>query len=410
MVSRRAVMSGVVGITAGAAVAGCSSTAGAVTSTWSEPGQAPSTSTGSSPSAAAVNLTVSPADAATNVSPADPISISADSGTIQTVSVTAGTTRVAGSLGSDQRTWKSTAPLAYGQTYTVTVTMADGVTKTCSFSTVKPTRTASITFQANAMAALKTGGTYGCGQIVIVRFSQSVTDKAAAQKAVDVTTSPSVDGKFYWLDKQTLHWRPEKYFAKGTKISVAVKVLGVNLGGGVYGASNASTNYTIGRQLVAYGDSNTHQVQVYVDGALVRTMPTSMGKGGTTTGSSGETIDFWTRSGAHVVLMKSLSVNMSSASYGIKDKNDPNYYDETVPLATRISYSGEYLHSAPWNLANLGKHNTSHGCLNLSPADAQWVYDTFLVGDVVEVKNTPKTLPTWDGLGDWVVPYASYGS
>ena len=93
---------------------------------------------------------------------------------------------------------------------------------------------------------------------------------------------------------------------------------------------------------------------------------------------------------------------------GITNKSDPNYYDEEVQLCTRISYSGEYLHSAPWNMADHGKRNSSHGCINLSPEDAQWVFDNFILGDVVEVKNSPKPLPVWDGLGDWQLSYDQY--
>jgi lipoprotein-anchoring transpeptidase ErfK/SrfK len=110
----------------------------------------------------------------------------------------------------------------------------------------------------------------------------------------------------------------------------------------------------------------------------------------------------------HVVLEKDKTVRMTSSSYGITNKTDPNYYDEDVQLCTRISYSGEYLHSAPWNMPDHGTRNTSHGCVNLSPQDAQWVYDTFILGDVVEVKNSPKPLPVWDGLGDWQLSYDQY--
>jgi lipoprotein-anchoring transpeptidase ErfK/SrfK len=137
-------------------------------------------------------------------------------------------------------------------------------------------------------------------------------------------------------------------------------------------------------------------------------MASSLGKGGYTTAADGSQIHFWTQNGVHVVLEKAEQVQMTSASYGITDKNDPNFYDEVVQLCTRISYSGEYLHSAPWNMADHGKRNSSHGCINLSQQDAQWVYDTFMLGDVVIVKNSPKPLPVWDGLGDWQLPYDQY--
>src|SRR2546430_60592 len=115
-------------------------------------------------------------------------------GPLKSVTVTAGNTTVAGTLDTDQRTWRSTADLAYGQTYTVTVAVADpsGATsqKTSTFTTLKPASTISMAFQANALTGLKSGGTYGIGQIPIVRFSRGVADKAAAEKAVVIETTP----------------------------------------------------------------------------------------------------------------------------------------------------------------------------------------------------------------------------
>ena len=164
-----------------------------------------------------------------------------------------------------------------------------------------------------------------------------------------------------------MHWRPAQYWAKGTTVKVSVNALGVNLGGGVYGAANASTNFTIGRSLIAIADNNSHYTQVFVDGVMVRNMAVQHGQGRVhEQRSNGTQIHFWTQDGVHVVLEKDKTVNMTSSSYGITNKSDPNYYDEDVQLCTRISYSGEYLHSAPWNMADHGKRNTSHGCINLS--------------------------------------------
>src|SRR5262249_32342637 len=101
-------------------------------------------------------------------------------------------------------------------------------------------------------------------------------------------------------------------------------MLGVNLGGGVYGAANTSTNFSIGRQLIAKADNNSHYTQVFIDGVMVRNMACSMGKGGYTKGADGSQIDFWTRTGPHVVLEKATSVTMTSSSYGITNKSDPN--------------------------------------------------------------------------------------
>jgi lipoprotein-anchoring transpeptidase ErfK/SrfK len=409
MISRRRALVGVAGVAAGATLAGCGD-GKPHDAAWRRAGEPMSPS--ASPSAPPLTYTITPAADSTDVLPGSPVVVSVTGGTLQTVSVASGAKAVAGAMDADNRTWRSTDPLGYGLTYTVTASVNDGtgtpVQKTSSFTTLKPASTANITFQANAMQILNTGGTYGVGQPVCVRFSKTVTDKAAAEKAIVVEASPSVDGKFFWLDKQTVHWRPAQYWAKGTTVKVTVNALGVNLGNGVYGAANASTNFTIGRSLIAYADNNTHYTQVFVDGQMVRNMACSMGKGGYTTAADGTQIHFWTQDGVHVVLEKDKQVQMTSSSYGITNKSDPNYYDEIVQLATRISYSGEYLHSAPWNMADHGKRNSSHGCINLSPEDAQWVFDNFMLGDVVIVKNSPKPLPVWDGLGDWQLSYDQY--
>lgn len=411
MTTRREVIVGALGAAATLTAAGCSASAGA-SPRWADPGTGPGGSPAPSGSA---SVTISPADEATGVSPADPVVVTADTGTLASVTVTGGGKNIDGDLSGDGSTWRSTDRLAYGQTYTVTAVLADPAhpdappqRRTSTFSTVAPKDTAHITFQANALNILHSGATYGMGQVVAVAFSKAVHDRRAAEKTITVDASPSVPGKFFWVNDTIVHWRPKKYWAKGTKVSVTVKAFGVDLGNGVYGSRDASAHFTIGRSLLAKADSDAHKVKVYIDGKLVRTMLCSMGKGGTTTGNKGQTIDFWTRSGPHVVLEKDKVVEMDSASFGITDKNDPNYYDEKVTLCTRISYSGEYLHAAPWNMADHGKRNTSHGCINLSVEDAQWVFDTFIVGDVVEVTNTPKQLPATDGLGDWNVPWSKY--
>ncbi len=411
MSSRRQVLTGAVALAAGTVTAGCTAAGADPRTRWAAPGS--SFAADGTPSASPVTVTFTPATNAADVSPADPVVVSATGGTLKAVTVTAGAATVAGALDTDQHIWRSTAALAYGQTYTITATVADpsGATsdRTSTFSTIKPASTASVAFQANSLAVLKAGGTYGVGQVVVVRFSRPVADKAAAQKAVVVDTTPSVDGKFFWLDKQTLHYRPQKYWTPGTKVTVRVKLLGVNLGNGVYGAGDASISYNIGDSRIAVVDTNTHRMLVYVNGQQVKDFPISAGKGGTTKAADGSTIDFFTRAGPHVVLEKAQTVHMTSASYGITDPKDPNYYAEDISLCLRITYSGEYTHSADWNIPDHGRRNVSHGCINMNPDHAQWLFSTFTIGDVVDVKGSPVQLPVWDGLGDWNVSYAQYG-
>lgn len=405
MVTRRKLIATGFGLAAGLAAAGCSSKAGDPSKvSWSGAGPTPSgTASGS-----ALSVTVTPAADTTRVSPSERVVVSVEGGTLKDVSVTAGDKSVAGTL-SDERTWRSTDALAYGKTYTVTVSAADASgtlsQKTSTFSTVNPSGVATVTFQANALTALKTGGTYGVGQPVMVNFSKPIKDRAAAAKAMHVETTPAVDGRWRWIDSQNAHWRPEKYWASGTKISVKVKLFGKNLGKGVYGGRDASTHFTIGPSRIAIADGASHRMKVYIDGKLVRDIPISMGKGGTVTGSDGQTINYWTRSGPHVIMTREPSHRMTSASYGLTDPKDPNYYDEIIKLCLRISYSGEFVHMADWNIGAQGSANTSHGCINVGPANARWFYDTFGLGDVVDVRNTPRQMGLTDGVGDWTIPW-----
>jgi lipoprotein-anchoring transpeptidase ErfK/SrfK len=413
MISRRAVVAGGVGTAAGVALAACGGPDDAKPqASWSEGGTNVPAAAPSSP-ASQVDVSITPAAAGKNISPRERVVVSVTGGTLQKVTVTASGKAIAGSLDTDQTTWRSTGNLSYGKTYAVTVTAVDsnGVAtrKTSSFSTVKPSSTAAVTFQASALGSLKDGGTYGVGQPVTVAFSRSVKNKTAAEKAMEVVTSPAVEGRWHWTDSHTAHWRPAKYWTAGTKITVRVKALGVNLGGGVYGARDASIDFKIGPSRIAIADSKTKLMKVYIGGKLVRTVPISMGKGGTTTGSRGQTIDFWTRSGPHVVMTKEASHRMTSASFGIIDPEDPNFYDELIKLCCRLTYSGEFTHLADWNIWAHGKQNTSHGCINIGPAHAQWFYNTFQLGDVVEVKNTPRQMQVSDGVGGvWTIPWSKW--
>jgi hypothetical protein len=341
MLQRRTVILGAFSVAAaGLAAAGCSADGGGKTAgTWQSTA-GPDPSGGSTPAAPPVTLTVTPEAGATKVSPSTPVVVAATGGKLQSVTVAAGSGRVSGAIQSDG-TWRSTGALGYGKTYKVTASILDStgttVEKTAGFSTLKPDGIAGITFQANGLNALKTGDTYGIGQPVIVAFSNSVTDRAAAEKAIDIQATPAVEGKFYWVSNKIVHWRPSKYWAKGTHIKVSVNALGVNLGKGVYGA-NAATQFTIGRALLAISDNKTHRTKVYIDGKMVRDMACSNGRGGYTKTKDGDQIHFWTNNGPHVVLSKEQSHTMSSASFGVTDPKDPFYYaPEEVILCTRIS-------------------------------------------------------------------------
>ncbi len=65
-----------------------------------------------------------------------------------------------------------------------------------------------------------------------------------------------------------------------------------------------------------------------------------------------------------------------------RDDRSDYYYLEDVPFI--LYYDGDRaLHGAYWH-DNFGVQ-TSHGCVNLSPADARWLYDNANIGDTVVI-------------------------
>jgi lipoprotein-anchoring transpeptidase ErfK/SrfK len=358
------------------------------------------------------SLTITPATGTAAASVRDPVTVTVQDATLQSVAlVNAAGKQVAGEFDADHHNWHSTEPLGYAKAYTVTATATtikgEQLTQTSQFTTLKPAHTALPYLRANLMTLLSSQKTYGIGQPIVVWFDRAVTDKAAAERALEVVTEPHVAGAWHWFDKQEVHWRPEAYWKPGTAVTVNAKVYGVKLGEGLYGEADRSVSFTIGTSKIAIADNASHYMKVYFDGKLVRDIPVSMGKGGIVQGVKGP-VNYWTNNGVHVIMTHEPVVHMTSASNGIVDPKDPNFYDENVYLALRITYTGEFVHLADWNIPKQGHINSSHGCINVGPANAQWFYDNLGLGDVVEVVNSPRPLDARNGLGDWTLSWAQW--
>jgi lipoprotein-anchoring transpeptidase ErfK/SrfK len=330
-------------------------------------------------------------DAAVGVMPGAPVEVTTRDGMLSDVAVSGPTGRVPGRISDDGRHWQSTGTLSFGAHYTLTAA-ARGVAGERAEQVGFTTSSASSF--ADVSTTVGDGEIVGVGQTVPINFDAPVTDKRNAQRAITVTTDPPVEGAFYWLNDSMVRWRPEHFFAPGTKVSISVRAKGIDLGDGVFGASNLTTHYTVGRRFVAIADDKNKQIVVFVDGKQVRTMPTSMGKDSTPTNP-----------GIYMVAERVPSVIMDSSTYGVPVKSAAGYR-EVVYNASRISFSGIYVHAAPWSLGQQGNTDVSNGCLNVSDENALWFRENAKRGDVVIVKNTVgPTLPGDDGLGDWNVPW-----
>jgi lipoprotein-anchoring transpeptidase ErfK/SrfK len=353
-------------------------------------------------------LSIQPPAGATDVSPSGRVLVTADSGTLDTVELEndAGKS-IPGVMTPDAKTWKPTTQLGYGRTYTLTIAARGpgGMPsrQTSSFTTLTPSDQTEVYLDTTGGGLLQDGATYGVGMVVVARFDEPIDNKANAERHLVVTTNPPVAGSWNWIDDQTAHWRPEKYYAPGTSVTVAANLYGTPLGDGLYGEEDEHVSFKIGDSHVSIADDNTKQVSVFDNGNLVRTMPTSMGMGGTET-IGGTTLSFWTPPGVYTVMDKANPVIMDSSTFGLPI-NSRLGYRETIPWATRISMDGIYLHQLNATVWAQGNTDTSHGCLNLNSDNAQWFYNFSVPGDVVEIRNTGGPPLKLSQNGDWTVPW-----
>jgi lipoprotein-anchoring transpeptidase ErfK/SrfK len=222
------------------------------------------------------------------------------------------------------------------------------------------------------------GATVGVAQPIIIDFPARVDDAGATEGAIHVSSTPPVEGKFYWQTPTQLRWRPLSFWPAHTDVTV-------DAGGTV-------SSFRTGDTLVATADDATHQLTVTRNGAVVQTFPMSMGMA-----SGGHQ----TANGTYYVQEKMASVVMDSSTYGVP-VNSANGYKITVADAVRFDNSGNFVHSAPWSVDDQGKRDVSHGCINLSPANAKWFFNNFGPGDPIIVKNSVGTYTRNDGSNDWM--------
>lgn len=353
-------------------------------------------------------VSVTPNAGARDVDPVAPVTVQAKSGSLTEVRmVNESGTSVQGVMTPDNSLWKPTVPLGYGRTYTLTIGSlgANGVAsqQVSTFTTLRPSNQTKVSFTTTSEAALHDGGTYGVGTVLVAHFDERIADRAAAERQLSVTTDPKVDGSWYWVDNQNAHWRPERYYAPGTTVTAEAKIYGIALGDGLFGQDDTRVSIHIGDAHVSIADDATHQVGVFSNGKLQRTMPTSMGMGGIEN-VGGRSISLWTPSGIYTVLDKGNPVVMDSSTFGLP-KNSRLGYRETINWATKISTDGIYLHELDATVWAQGNRDTSHGCLNLNGDNAKWFYDFSVPGDVVEVRNSGGPPLTLAQNGDWTLSW-----
>jgi len=340
-------------------------------------------------------ITFEPVSSSTDVRPDAPVSVVATGGTLTAVAVVDSRGRaVNGALDATKTRWTAGAPLTVAQHYRVTAKAIDAsgtaLERTAIFSTLKP----KVTLKTSISPL--SGAVVGVGMPIIVRFNKAVTDRAAVERGLLVTSSKPADGAWSWISDTEVHYRPQHYWPANDKINLAVRLRGVQASKKVWSLENRKITFETPASMVSTVDVARHTLTVRRNGKVARVVPITSGKAG-----------FLTRNGIKVVLEKDVLKVMDSATIGIP-KGSPDYYKLNVPYALRVTWSGEFVHAAPWSTANQGLANVSHGCVGMSMSNAIWLFNLSHVGDVVKVINSPRTLEPGNGYTDWNVPWQTW--
>jgi lipoprotein-anchoring transpeptidase ErfK/SrfK len=336
---------------------------------------------GPSPAVSEAHLFITPANGTRRVDPGAPITVQVTRGTLATVTVAGAAGRLEGRLNDAGTVWQSVQTLHMNTRYTVRATAVDAEGRTTSatsrFRTLRPAGVEETTIFEGFRQ------TYGVGMPIILTFSHPVVYKRAVESALEVRSSKPVVGAWYWDGDSTLYFRPRTYWPAHTTVQFVGHLDGVEAAPGVFGAHTLTQTFTIGSSLIAVADTSTHRVRIYRDLRLFADWPMSSGKPGDDTPN-----------GTYLTIEKHNPVEMKGPGYDIQ-----------VPWSVRFTWSGDYLHDAFWSVGQQGFANVSHGCVNLSPADAETYYNLAVPGDPVTIMGSPRGGVWGNGWTVWFLSW-----
>jgi lipoprotein-anchoring transpeptidase ErfK/SrfK len=361
----------------------------------------------------AVQVEITPEDGAAEVRPNLPVTVTASGGTLTDVRVEQDVApadeqntpegegegaeaapedlyAVAGTLNDDDTEWVSDGNLVPGTDVTVTATAVNEAgeeTEVVSeFSTLPATEGQRLELQSNFPTS---GQTVGVGMPVIVNFDLPVENKAQVENSIEVVSEKPAQGAWNWFGDQMAVFRPEEFWEPDQKITVDLRLAGVEAAEGVFGIENHRLEFEVGREQITTVDDAAHTMTVERGGEVVKEFPISNGRA--------DTERYTTTSGIHLTMEKYEHLVMDSSTVGIPE-GSPEAYKLDVNYAVRFSNSGEFTHAAPWN-GQLGEANASHGCTNMSTEDAKWFYEESYMGDPFIVEGTDRELEVDNGWG-----------
>ncbi|MGW5559434.1 Ig-like domain-containing protein [Micromonospora sp. NPDC003944] len=340
-------------------------------------------------------LTLTPADLSRNVPLSAEVAPLVTGGTITAVRIVDDTgALVRAEPREDGSSWVPTAPLRPQRTYTAAVTATGDSGRTTTRTTTFTTVAASTKPQVTSTLYVADKRTYGTAMPVTIGFDPPIARAARAdvQRRLFVTTSPPQPGAWSWVDDGSqVFYRAPDFWRPGTTISVRAGLEGLPIGKNLVGDADRTATSRIGRQVALEVDNATKQMRVLRDGKLIRKIPVSLGKRSTPTSS-----------GKMVIMEKHRYTTFDT-------RGEPNGgYVVNVEDAQRLTWGGEFIHGAPWSVSDQGHRNVSHGCTNISAANADWLMGVTQVGDLVTVTGTEVRLQAGNGWTAWNTSWAQF--
>jgi lipoprotein-anchoring transpeptidase ErfK/SrfK len=339
-----------------------------------------------------MGVSVYPAADAADVKPDSTVTVNATFGKLQNVQVVDSTgTVITGNFSEDRTAWVADRRLAPNETYQVIVSgMSEKgatVAQTSKFSTLTVAKKDQT---ASTLISPPDGSTVGVAQPVVIQFNHGITNREAALQALSVETSEPVEGGWYWIDSREVHWRPKDFWPTGVHVTIKESLVGMDMGDGEWGISRRESSFTVGREQIIKVDVKRHELRVVRDGKTIKTFDVSTGKPG------------WeTRNGTKVIMEK-----VTGKIWRSEAIDAPEHYRLRSSYAMRMTNSGEFIHDAPWNTGNIGRANTSHGCVGLTVSAMAWLFDHTIIGDPVVVTGSPKKFTElWNRYQDWNVDW-----
>jgi lipoprotein-anchoring transpeptidase ErfK/SrfK len=329
---------------------------------------------------------------------ASPLQLTGVNGTVAAAVVTGPDGRLRGHATGGG--WQSDAPLLPQAVYNITTDLISPAGKTSSIQTTVSTIPAATVLHAT----IGTGDsqTVGVGEPVVITFNHSLvtaTQRRQVTSRLSVTATPAIAGAWHWMNDAEVHYRTALYWAAGTRLHVQADLTRLHLTGTrTWGSGRHTSDYRIGDALISTVDVIAHTMTVRRNGTVLRTLPVSTGRD-----------KYPTKGGVHIVLDKQADQLFDSRTVGIPTAS-PDGYFEHLPWSVRISDGGAFVHANPATVQYQGVTNVSHGCVNLSVADAEWFYQQARLGDVVEVIHAKVgPLVSDPGMSDWNLSFREWG-